>query len=331
MTRKLLACALVLAAAPLAGCSKRTSSGTGTLDFLLEAEDTVAEGLAAGEGAEDIRDGWSASWDNYIVTIGHVKIVSAVDEMQAFAAEERFVVDLTEVPSSGLSLWSFDGVKAGRWNVFYETGEPELGAMRDPSVDEVDFTQVVDGDLTYLIRGTIESVSGQSCPPAAKAVPGEMTANANTNSRDEPCYDNKSVGFEIAIEAGALFGPCKVDEMPGTAVPSGGSQSAALTIHGDHMFFNGFPEGEEGGVMRRAQWLADADLNVDGNLTQAELESLSVSDMATFDQGYQFGGAPEGALENLWTYLAAQLKSQGHFQGEGECAVEGVLHGHEEK
>ncbi len=312
----------------LAGCDDGATSEPGSLEFLLEAEDTVREGLEPGEGVEDLRDGWSVRWQNYLITIGHVQIVSAVDSTRSLDAEDRFVADLTKVPTAGLPLWSFDELEPTRWNVFYEVGEPVHGAMRDASVEPDDFEMVVAGDLSYLIRGTLAQTGGQSCPPSAKAEVGDSVPKGDQNARQDPCYDNPSIEFELSAQAGAAFGPCEIDELPGVAVPSGGSQSAALTIHGDHVFFNGFPQGDEGGISRRAQWLADADLNIDGRVTREELQSLSASDMAAFDEGYQFGAAPEGALDSLWTYVAAQLRTQGHFQGEGECPIDGVGHDH---
>src|SRR5690606_21868771 len=95
------------------------------------------------------------------------------------------------------------------------------------------------------------------------------------------------------------------------------------TLHGDHLFFNGFPEGDEGGVRRLAQWLADSDLNLDGEVTRAELERITPADLPELDERYQLGGSPLRPLDNVWTYVRAQLKTQGHMDGEGECAPDG--------
>ncbi len=119
--------------------------------------------------------------------------------------------------------------------------------------------------------------------------------------------------------------------MEGVAITAG-ANNASVTIHGDHIFFNGFPEGDEGGVMRLAQWLADCDLNLDGQVTQEELASIAIDDLAEIDARYELGGAPrledDEPLDDMWAYLRAQLKTQGHFLGEGECPVDGVEHDH---
>lgn len=101
-----------------------------------------------------------------------------------------------------------------------------------------------------------------------------------------------------------------------------------MTIHGDHLFFNGFPEGDEGGVMRLAQWLADCDLNLDGTVTQAELEAIDPAQLPELDDRYQLGGSPITPIDDMYVYVTAQLKTQGHFQGEGECPVDGLAHEH---
>jgi len=103
----------------------------------------------------------------------------------------------------------------------------------------------------------------------------------------------------------------------------------AATIHGDHIFFNGFPESGEGGVMRLAQWLADCDLNLDGEVTREELEMIAPADLPEIDTRFQLGGSPITPLLEMWDYVTAQLKTQGHFQGEGECAFDGMAHGHD--
>ncbi len=132
--------------------------------------------------------------------------------------------------------------------------------------------------------------------------------------------------FTFGAAADTTFGPCEVDEQPGFSIVADGTQTVAATIHGDHPFFNGFPEGDEGGILRLAQWLADSDLDVDNEVTSQELEAIAPTDLFEIDERYQLGGAPLTPLDNMLIYTRAQLKTQGHFQGEGECPVDGVGH-----
>jgi hypothetical protein len=191
--------------------------------------------------------------------------------------------------------------------------------MRDPSVSEADFNAMTTGNFTYLIDGTLTKADGRSCPPTTLAMPPPGAVVMGMNGGGDNCYANTSIAFEIGVNAATVFGPCEVDGVPGLSIASGSTTTVAFTIHGDHLFFNGFPEGDESGVMRLAQWLADCDLNVDGTVSQAELEMIAPSSLPEIDTRFELGGSPITPLDTMWTYVTAQLKTQGHFQGEGEC------------
>lgn len=295
--------------------------GTGRLSVLLEVEDTITEGLDPGSAGENITDGWQVRFDDYLVGIGEIAVAFATDPTLVIVDESRFVVDLTQVPASGLPLWTIGGLDEGRWQFAYATATS--GASRHESVSTADFDAMVAGDWTYLIRGTMSRADGLSCPPAGKAtVPMGLMA-MGMNDAGDPCYANPTITFEIGAEAGTVYGPCEIDGQPGFSITRGTTQSVTTTIHGDHLFFNGFPEGAEGGVSRLAQWFADCDLDLDGTVTQAELESLDLSDLPEVDERFQLGSPPI-PLTSVWAYVRAQLKTQGHFQGEGECPVDGL-------
>lgn len=314
----------------LTACSDDDTNpaGTASLSVLVEAEDTITEGLDPGTEGENITDGWQARFGNYIVAIGGIDVHLSTDETVEVEAPEKYVLDLVTVPASGLALWQLDGLQEGRWEFNYETAAD--GATRHESVEQADFDAVIAGDWTYLIRGTLTKSDGVSCPPAAQAMVPMGTMATGMNDAGDPCYANPTISFEIGAEAETAFGPCEIDEQPGFSVAAGSTQSVAMTIHGDHLFFNGFPEGDEGGVTRLAQWMADCDLDLDGVVTEAELAALSPSDLAELDDRFQLGGSPITPLDTMWTYVRAQLKTQGHFQGEGECPVDGVAHEHED-
>ena len=94
--------------------------------------------------------------------------------------------------------------------------------------------------------------------------------------------------------------------------------SAEVTIHGDHIFFNGFPE-EEGTVRRLAQWMADIeDINDDDVLTQVDFEAATDLGALFPASEYELTGGPL-EITTAWDFVRAQLGTQGHFQGEGEC------------
>lgn len=306
------------------GSGPVTDAGTlGEVSVLLEAEDAITEGLAPGTTPEAIQDGWTVTFDDYLVAIGDVDVYLSTDEAVSAGDPTRHVVDLVEVPATGLPLWTLSGLETGRWELGYAVGGGAT-ATGHASVTPDQLAEVVGSDLTYLIAGTMSRADGQSCPPSSLATPGAAAPNGSTNAGGDACYDRSAITFRFALSAPTRYGPCEVDEVPGFAVAAGSTTTVGLTIHGDHLFFNGFPEGAEGGVMRLAQWLADCDLDLDGVVTREELEQIAPSDLPEIDSRFQLGGSPITPLTTVWEYLRAQVKTQGHFQGEGECPLGGA-------
>lgn len=319
---------LALALGLLAGaCGNESGDGAGSLTVLLEAEDVIVDGLEPGDGAENIRDGWRVEFGKYVTTIGDIDLHLSTDETIEAEASEVFAVDLADAPAGGLPLWTLNGLQEGRWEFNYATPGARDGATRHESVEQADFEALVANDWTYLIEGVLTKAGGQSCPPAALAQPGDKTPTGNT-SAGNPCYDAPTIRFSFGASAETRFGPCEIDGVGGVAVSASGAQTVAITIHGDHLFFNGFPEGDEGGVTRLAQWLADCDLDLDGSVTKDELEAISPAQLPEIDDDYQLGGSPVTPLDDMFDYLTGQLKTQGHFQGEGECPIDGTAHEH---
>ena len=55
-------------------------------------------------------------------------------------------------------------------------------------------------------------------------------------------------------------------------------------------------------------------------MTASELEAIPVA--ALLGVEYTLGGSPIQPLEDMYTYVVAQLMTQGHYQGEGECLLQ---------
>ncbi len=317
----------VLALSGLTACNSGSdddgdgNGGTGSLTVLLEAEDTITGGLDPGQDEENIKDGWEVRYDKFIATVGNIDIQFSTDNTIQAKGADVFVIDMTTIPAAGKSLWTLDNLKTGHWEFNYSTPAASATAKLDPSVSQTDYDMMKSSGLTYFITGTLSKPDGMSCPPATLAMPGTATA-AGTNSAGDPCYANTSITFTFPADAATHFGPCENDGVPGFSVSDGATQNVTATIHGDHIFFNGFPEGDEGGVLRLAQWLADCDLNLDGSVDKAELQAVAPSKLAEIDDRYQLGGSPITPLNTMWDYLRSQLKTQGHMNGEGECPFE---------
>lgn len=306
----------------LASCSE--SAGDSSLTISVEAEDVIQSGLVPGDSVENISDGWTVKFSKYIVAIGPVELELPESDAHAHA-EESFFVDLTQIPGQGTPLWKLEGLESGRWDLSYET--PHGASERHESVSEEDFEVLNEEGATYWVEGKITQSSGVSCPPTHVADIPSSAVEDGESDLGYACYKNAELSFSWRLEADTLFGPCGVDGLPGVAVSSSGNSNASLSIHGDHIFFNGFPTGAEGGIKRLAQWLADCDLNLDGEVTADELSALSTADVLDSSL-FQLGGSPVENLDSMLTYVRAQLKTQGHFQGEGECPIDGAEHDH---
>lgn len=306
-------------------CGDDGAEGTGDVSVLLEAEEALVEGLDPGDEGESIRDGWQVRFDKYIISIGAIDVHLASDERVRASAPEMFVVELKAIPPGGLPLWNLGGLRSGRWQFNFSSRGGADGTTRHDSVSAADFAQLQAGDFTHLIAGTLSKNGGQSCPPASLAAPPSGASPSGQNAGGDACYSNAELSFAIGINAEVTFGPCEIDGIPGFSVAAGSSGTVAATIHGDHLFFNGFPEGDEGGVMRLAQWLADSDLDLNGAVTEQELKAIAPSSLPELDTRYQLGGSPIRPLDNMWTYIRAQLETQGHMDGEGECAFEDLV------
>ena len=302
-------------------CGCIDPAGRAELQVLVEAEDVIISGLQPGDGVENIQDGWALTFDSYLISIGEIELQLSSDPSVVASSDELHVLDLSGVSAGGEQLWTFDELEAGSWEFGYAILGASADAVRHETVEQADFEAMQAEGWSYLIRGGLSKADGRSCPPAALATPPMDAVAEGTNQAGDPCYPADSVSFELGARAEARFGPCEVDGIPGVSVNAGATTTVAITIHGDHLVFNGFPEGAEGGIVRLGQWLADADLNLDGVVTRAELDAISPSDLAEIDDRYQLGGSPLTPLESMWDYLVAQLMTQGHFQGEGECPV----------
>ena len=270
---------------------------TGDLTVLLEAEDSIPEGLSAGTGDEDIVDGWSVSFDRYLVAIGDVALERTTDGLRA-GDETVYVVDLAALPVGGMTITELEALQADRWDRFAYATPTAAGATRHDSAAVADYDEMVAGELTYLLEGTLTSEAGESCPPGGA------------------CRPTNELRFRLGVAAPTRFGPCEAEEgLSGVTITEGGT-TASITIHGDHVFFDGFPSGAEV-IERRAQWLADADLDGDDVITTDELTEAPASGLFPSSL-YNLAGAPIEIRTGL-DYLRSQLATQGHFQGEGEC------------
>jgi len=286
------------------------AAGSGRLDIELEAEVTITDGIPAGSALEDVVDGWTVSFSKYVVSVGAIELSSS-GRGDSRAYPTVHVVDLKALSAAGTTLVDEPSMPSGRWDhVSYSLVVPDASSVLAAGVSEVDRNAMIAGGCTYLVAGSITNPSGQSAPPGGS--PRAAT----------------SIAFELCVPATVRFSDCQAEGTlaPGFSVRSGGDTVVAFTLHGDHLFFDSFPAGSEI-VSRRAQWLADADLDANNAVDRAELLAIDTPSelSAVFPSAeYSFANAPGGAVTNAFAFVTAQMRTQGHFQGEGECAFDVV-------
>jgi hypothetical protein len=304
MTPRNLSLAL-LSLAPLA-CD---AGGTGTVQVFVEAEDTIPEGLQPGDGAEDVVDGWTVKYDKFIVTVGDFRASRSEGDGDTLSAPTIYVVDLLNVPAGGVVLAEFEDVAAERWDqVGYSMPNATDEAVAAEGTAKADRDMMVAGGLSLYVAGEITKPDGESC------------------GFDDPvvCTPAPSVRFAWGLQAGTSFSDCAPPTGAlGFAVPSGGTAQVKPTIHGDHWFFTNLTQGSEV-TERRAQWIADADLDLDGETTLEELGDLSATLLFTAERGYNLSGSII-KIVTAYDYLEAQARTLGDFQGEGECPTRKIL------
>lgn len=95
-------------------------------------------------------------------------------------------------------------------------------------------------------------------------------------------------------------------------IAAGGSDASQLTVHGDHLFYDGLAN-DDAEVRGEAIRAADADAN--GEVTLAELAAVDVAGL-----GYQVG--PYADVTDLAAFVTFLTRTLGHIDGEGHCQVD---------
>ena len=291
-------------------------NGSGSVQAFVVAEETIPDGLTPGDGEENIQDGWTVTYDKFLAVIGNFRAARQGSGDQR-ASTEVYIVDMKSLPTSGFTIAQFDDLAASRWDrVGYDMPRATADTACAPSVSAADCTFMRQHRFSVYFEATMTNPNGQSCLRAA----GGGSSN---------CVPRTQVSFVFGLSSGTSFDDCSdEDDVPGFAVPSGGTVQVKPTIHGDHWFFDNITQGAEI-TNRQAQWIADADRSNAGNLsdglvTTAELQASPAGAFFPASLGYNLSGTLTPVTNGL-TFLEAQAHTLGDYQGEGECPTREVL------
>lgn len=230
--------------------------------------------LACGQGT------WTATtWGEDYIEVG----IPAAD----FADGCEAVYDTFTVQLSDVALLDGDGEVAGSVAGSVAGGAFEMTAPGPQDIGSVD----VPATHYDTARFRVSPSDG----PSVHAI-GALTCGADTVTFD----------WEFDTDTTYLCEPADL------TIAAGGEGLTQLTVHGDHLFYDGL-EAEDAQVRGRA--IVDADADADGVVTQAELAAVAVAPL-----GYTVGQYSE--VTDLGAFVAHLTRTLGHVDGEGHCQVD---------
>jgi hypothetical protein len=290
----------------LAGCGE--SLGRGSVQVFITVEETISSGLTAGDGDDNIRDGWNVTYDAFVTAVGNFRATRSANRDDRLSDPRVVVFDLKALPSAGYVLSSFSDVSAARWDVVgYDMPNANGASERAAQTSQASYDRLVQNGWSLYFEATLTKIGGQSCRPGQPA----------------DCVPRDQLLIRWGVPAGTAFDDCApVFGAAGFAVPAGGTAQVKPTIHGDHWFFSNITQGAEI-TQRRAQWVVDCDLDRDGETTLDELKQVKAAEVFR-PPTYNLTGAL-GAIDTAYDYLLAQARTLGDFQGVGECPTRRIL------
>lgn len=169
--------------------------------------------------------------------------------------------------------------------------------------------------------GTVEVPSGHYDTVRVRIAPDASAVGGNVEQADLALLGGDSVyaagtltcpsgevGFAWSFDTDTTYA-CEPEDL---TIPAGGQDTSELTVHGDHLFYDGL-EAEDAAVRGEAIVAADADQ--DGQVTQAELSAVGVAGL-----GYSVGQYSE--VTELGAFVTFLTQTLGHIDGEGHCQVD---------
>lgn len=254
-----------------------------------------ASGLDPGGAISGVGDGWTVRYDRLLVAVGDVR-ESAGSTPESFTDGTAYLVDLRQVPVGGASIASSTLSQMSFEDSEFSTLIPSGKAVL-LLASEADRDFMVDAGYSIYIEGSVTSASGRSCRP------------------DDPtdCVPAPTIVFSWGLAAAASYSGCD-----GFTLGHDETAELTVTLTGDHWFRDNFAAEVERSP-RRAQWVADADLDRDGETTLDELKAVEASLLFSPERGYDLSDAAS-PIASAYDYLAAQVRTIGIHSGNG-CAL----------
>lgn len=262
-------------------CSSNDSVGSGSVAFSTWGEDYIEQGIPAA----DFEDGWSVTFQRFLIVIKDVKVEGA-----GVLATGR-VLDM--VKPGVKTLGRLEGLEAKPWpRVSFQIGPIAAGDALGDGATDADKKLLVDAGASVHVEGT-------------------ATKGASTKT------------FSWTFAAPTLYDRCQGEKdgktTEGVIVTNGGTDEVQLTIHGDHFFYDDL---QADTAKLRFDALAKADADGDGTITLEELAAVRLATIPKEDGPFGTGSA--AGVDTLRDFVTALARTLGHFRGEGECHARDV-------
>ncbi|MCY0987563.1 hypothetical protein OV203_10540 [Nannocystis sp. ILAH1] len=267
------------------------SDGLSPVGDVIAAPGDGVFGVQSGGGVGQIRDGWTVEYQKILVSLGTVTFTTAAQDDIEVAAD--FVIDLQSLPVGGTLLERTDVRERAR-KVAFTLPQASSGRTRPlaPYTLEQDAKLMVDGGYAIYVEGTIEKATGMSCRPD---VPSD-------------CVPAPLIRFRWGLPHGVAYDDCEwIDST--VANPS-----VTLTFPAIDWLHTAV--GADSPTLR-AQWIADADLDRDGETTLDELQAIDAATLLTRRRGYDLSGAID-PIATVYDFLREQTRALG-LRSWGRC------------
>jgi hypothetical protein len=286
----------VTALAAITACTSTTDGGTadgnakGTVQIFVVPEDTIANGLEPGTELENIQDGWTITYDRYLVTIGNFR-AKRTDTGATIGDPSIYVLDLKSAPETGYVVAELEDVAAVRWDKFgLDVPNAKAGAKTLAPTKQSDVDFMIQNGYSVYYEGSAEK-------------------------------DGEKISFKWGFAAGTSFDDCATEDgLAGFAVPAGGTVQVKPTIHGDHQYFDNVTQGVEI-TKRLAQWIKTCDADEDKELTLDELKRCDIAKAMPsppYDVSSVTDRDGDGKI-TVYDYVDTQMRTFADYQGDGEC------------
>ncbi len=264
-----------------------TSGGEvfGLVDLYVAAGSGVA-GLEPGAKVENMVDGWTVDYDKLIVTVGSFDSYTLSGGELALGHPAGVIIDLRQAAApQRLHGKTVNPREFGDFS-FKLPGASAASRLMSPATD-ADYDLMVKNGYSIYMEGTLTNPAGQSCNP----------------EDPKDCTAAPMLTFKWGLAAATRFSGCH-----GFDVQPDQTTDVTLTIPGDHWFRSNFRS--ESLSPRRAQWIADADLDHNGETTLEELKMIKASQLFTPELDYDLAGAPI-PVNTAHDFLEAQVRTLG--------------------